>query len=285
MDNGAIGKLDALPAVVAIHGVIASHQSGKLPDAEFANLLLESLHEIAAAVRRSIPAIHEAVDQDVLDFLLLGHFQQCEQMIDVRVHAAIAEQAHQMQSTLAATLHGLLEKRPVLQLLVGDEQVDAGNVHVYDAAGADVEVADFAIAHLALGQADVWAGGMDQRIRKFLEQGVISRFARKGDGVAFGFGAESPAVEHGKNNWFRTFGHSWLGYRTRNFLPRVKCVHPKNVINRVSCLQQQEERRSFPALWAGLHETPVQTIPLQTAYQRWACNERPRAIRRDDDRG
>src|SRR5712671_1984154 len=208
MDNGAIGEFDALPPIVAIHGVVAPDQRGDLTDTQFANLLLESLHEIAAAVRRSIPAIHEAVDQDVLDFLLLGHFQQCEQMIDVRVHAAIAKQAHQMQSTLAATLHGLLKERHVLQLLVGDEQVNAGDVHVYDAAGADIEVADFAIAHLALGQADVWAGGMDQRIREFLEQGVISRFARKGDGVAFGFSAESPAVEHGKNNWVRTFGHS-----------------------------------------------------------------------------
>src|SRR5882762_207972 len=284
MDNGPVGEFDALPPSVAIHGVVAPDQRGDLTDTQFANLLLESLHEITAAVWRSIPAIHEAVDQDVLDFLLLGHFQQCEQMIDVRVHAAIAKQAHQVQSTLAATLHRLLEKRHVLQLLVGDEQVNAGDVHAYDAAGADIEVADFTIAHLAFRKADVWAGSVNQRIRKFLEQGVISRFARKGDGVAFGFSAESPAVEHGKNNWFRTFGHSWLGYRTRNFLPRVKCVHPKNVINRVSCLQQQGERCSFPALWAGLHETPVQTILLQTAYRHWVCNERPRAIRRDDGR-
>src|SRR6266403_2402397 len=208
MDNGAIGEFDALPPIVAIHGVVAPDQRGDLTDTQFPSLRLESLHEIAAAVRRSIPAIHEAVDQDVLDFLLLGHFQQCEEMIDVRVHAAIAEQAHQVQSTLAATLHRLLEKRHVLQLLVGDEQVDAGDIHVYDAAGADVEVPDFTIAHLALGQADVRAGSVNQRIRKFLEQGVISRFARKGNGVAFGFSAESPAVEHSKNNWFRTFGHS-----------------------------------------------------------------------------
>src|SRR5882762_5254198 len=208
MDHGAIRKFDALLAVVAVHGVIAADERGDLSDTQFTNFLLELLHEIAAAVRRRVAAIHEAVNQDVLDFLLLGHFQQCEQMIDVRVHAAIAEQAHQMQSTLAATLHGLLEKRHVLHLLVGDEQVDAGDVHVYDAAGADVEVADFTIAHLAFRKADVRARSMDQRIRKFLEQRVISRLARKGDGVAFGFSAESPSVEHSKNNWFRTFGHS-----------------------------------------------------------------------------
>src|SRR5882762_10704487 len=124
------------------------------------------------------------------------------------MHATVAEEADEMQLALAAALHGLLEERDLVELLVGDEEINAGDVHVYDAAGADVEVAHFAVAHLAFRKADVRARSMDQRIRKFLEQRVISRLARKGDGVAFGFSAESPSVEHSKNNWFRTFGHS-----------------------------------------------------------------------------
>ena len=42
---------------------------------------------------------------------------------------------------------------------VEDGGVDAGHVHADDAAGAEVEVADFAVAHLAVGETDeVFAG-------------------------------------------------------------------------------------------------------------------------------
>src|SRR5438477_1224812 len=111
MDDGAIRKFNALPAAVAVHGVIAADQCGDLSDTQFTNFLLELLHEIAAAVRRRVATIHEAVNKNAFHFLLLGHFQKREEMIDVRVHAAIAKQAHEMQLTLAATLHGLLKER------------------------------------------------------------------------------------------------------------------------------------------------------------------------------
>ncbi len=67
-----------------------------------------------------------------------------------------------------------------------------------DAAGADVEVADFAVAHLAFGKADGGAGGLDQGVGEFAQEFVVSGFAREGDGVALGFGAVAPAVEDGE---------------------------------------------------------------------------------------
>ena len=82
---------------------------------------------------------------------MLGHFEEGEEVVDVRMDAAVAEQADEMELALAAALHGLLEERDLVELFVGDEEIDAGDVHVDDAAGADVEVADFAVAHLALG--------------------------------------------------------------------------------------------------------------------------------------
>ncbi len=96
----------------------------------------------------------KAMDEDLFHLFLLGHFEQREQVIDVGVHAAIAEQAQEMQLALAAALHGLLEQRHLFQLLVGDQKIDARDVHVHDAAGADIHVAHFAVAHLAFGQAD-----------------------------------------------------------------------------------------------------------------------------------
>ena len=121
MNDGTIRKLDTLPAVVAVHCVVAAHQSCNLPDAEFANFLLQLPDEIAAAVRRCVAPVHEAVDKNILDFLLLGHFQQRKQVLDVRVHSAVAEQSHQMQLALPSAFHRLLEKRHILQLLVGNK--------------------------------------------------------------------------------------------------------------------------------------------------------------------
>ena len=36
----------------------------------------------------------------------------------------------------------------------GDSLIDARDIHVHDAAGADIQVAHFAVAHLPFGQAD-----------------------------------------------------------------------------------------------------------------------------------
>jgi len=48
------------------------------------------LFEIAGAIGgESIAAIHEGVDEDAIDSLLFGHFQQGVQMLLPRVHAAV----------------------------------------------------------------------------------------------------------------------------------------------------------------------------------------------------
>jgi predicted exporter len=150
--------------------------------------------------------------------LLLGHFQEREQMLDVRVHAAVAKETEEVQLALAAALHRLLEQRNILQLLVGDEQINARHVHVDDAAGADVEMADFAVAHLPFRQADERPGSVDQRVGKIFDQGVISGFASQRDGVASCFRAVAPTVEHGEYDGFRSFGHSSSGYMDEQFL-------------------------------------------------------------------
>src|SRR5271168_4782650 len=73
---------------------------------------------------------------------------------------------------------------------------------MHDAASADIQVADFAVAHLSFGEADGGAGGVDERVGKFFEEAIVIWFAREGDGVAGGFGAIAPAVENGEDDWF-----------------------------------------------------------------------------------
>ncbi len=114
MNQRAIGQLDAFPAIVAVHRVVAPDKCGNLADAQFAHLLLQLPHVVAPAVRRRVAPIHETVDKHFFYFLLLGHFEQGKQMLNVRVHAAVAEQADKMQLSCAPALYRLLKQRHVL---------------------------------------------------------------------------------------------------------------------------------------------------------------------------
>ena len=75
---------------------------------------------------------------------------------------------------------------------------------MHDASGANVEVPDLAVAHLSLRQPYERSAGMNQRVGIFAQQPVVSRLARKRDGVGFGFGSVTPAVENDENERFRT---------------------------------------------------------------------------------
>src|SRR5271154_530139 len=126
-------------------------------------------------------------------------------MFDVGVHAAVAEESEQMELAGATAFHGFEEQRLAGKFAAGDDLVYARDVHMHDAAGADIQMADFTIAHLSFGEADGGAGGVDERVGKFLEEAIVIWFAREGDGVAGGFGAVAPAVEHGEDDGFWAF--------------------------------------------------------------------------------
>ena len=84
-------------------------------------------------------------------------------MILMAVHAAVGNQAEEMQALalLAAWAKAFFSTLFLRQRVFLDGLVDAGQVLVNDAAGAEVEVADLAVAHLAVGQADIHAAGAD----------------------------------------------------------------------------------------------------------------------------
>ena len=71
-----------------------------------------------------------------------------------RVYATVADQSHEVQR--AAVLpnaltcrceSGVASKRPI-----GDSAIDADEVLPNHAAGAEIEMPDFAVAHLAFGE-------------------------------------------------------------------------------------------------------------------------------------
>ena len=131
----------------------------------------------------------------------------------IRVHAAIGKQSEEMQpaATGARILHGREQNGVRKEFAILNHQLDAGTVHVHDASGTDVEMADFAVAHLSVGQADVVAAGLNQRVGIFAQQAVVVGLAGQGDGVGFGLGAVAPAVENDQHKRFGTL-HETPGF-------------------------------------------------------------------------
>ena len=118
-------------------------------------------------------------------------------MILVRVHAAIGEQAEEMQSPLAGTRrrHRCQQCGVGEQFAILDHEIDLGDVHVDHAACANVEVADFAVAHLPGGQADKASAGMDQGVGKLGQQAIVVRLPRQRNRIGRGRRSITPAIE------------------------------------------------------------------------------------------
>ena len=114
----------------------------------------------------------------------------------IRMHAAIGHKSKQMQlaSSGARILHGIEQHGVVEKFAVLDHQLNARRIHVNDPPRPDIQVPNFAVAHLSVGQADVRAASVNQRVRIFAKQAVIGRLAGKRDGIGLGFGAVSPAI-------------------------------------------------------------------------------------------
>src|SRR5262245_43067788 len=115
-----------------------------------------------------------------------------------RVHAAVPDQPDQMKRPVAA-LHGtaqLDQGRESSELAARDRLRDAHHVLGDDAAGAEVQVPDLAVADLTLGEAYRGTRCMEQRARRVRPQALPRGRIGELDGVAFAAGAEAPAVEH-----------------------------------------------------------------------------------------
>ena len=71
----------------------------------------------------------------------------------LRVHTAVGEQPEQVQlsSACAGMLHRVEQHRMREEIAILDHQVNARDVHVHDAPGADIQMPDFTVAHLSFG--------------------------------------------------------------------------------------------------------------------------------------
>ena len=71
------------------------------------------------------------------------------------VHAAIRHESEQMKSMAARPRKRFLQHAIPIQLTRRDRFINAGEILINNSARSEVEVADFRIAHLSVGEADV----------------------------------------------------------------------------------------------------------------------------------
>ena len=88
-------------------------------------------------------------------------------MILVRMHTARRNESHQVAGAAALLQPGdhAGERRHLLDRACCDGVADTRQVLHQHAAGANVKVTDLGIAHLPVRQADILAGGAQQRRR------------------------------------------------------------------------------------------------------------------------
>ena len=188
VDKGSICLLFTIPVVIAVHGVVTAGDAGDLADAQLVQLGLQIGQEALAGVRVGITAIGDAVQVDVLCTQMLCHFQHAEPVVCVAVHTAGAHQTHQMDGLagIDGSLHVLDQNRVLEHLAVLDGLGNEGELLIHDAACAHVGVANFRVAHLAIGQADGHAGSVDGGHGIFCHQSIKMGLLGGDHGVAEG---------------------------------------------------------------------------------------------------
>src|SRR5437764_549879 len=129
-------------------------------------------------------------------------------MVLMGVHVAIGKQSDEMQltATRASTFYRVEQDRIGEDRAVLDHYVNLGDVHVHDAAGAHIEVADFAVAHLAVRQTYKAPAGVNERVGILAQQLVVSGLASESDGVGLALGAIAPTIEDDEDERLG-FGH------------------------------------------------------------------------------
>ena len=126
------------------------------------------------------------------------HANHGEQVVLMAVHAAGRQQAEQVQGTARrrSGQTGFAQGRIGLETAIQDVFVDPGQLLIHHAAGAEIHMPDFGVAHLPFGQADLHSAGVDQGVRTLGPHPSPVRHFGQGDGIVFACFAISPAIQN-----------------------------------------------------------------------------------------
>ena len=123
------------------------------------------------------------------------HLHQRREVRVLAVDAAVGDQAQQVQRSGARRVHRASQHLVMEERARFDRPVDADQVLVDDASGAQVGVPDLAVPHLSFGEPDGQAAGLELRDREMRGELVDVRGALQQDGVSLATGGVAPSVE------------------------------------------------------------------------------------------
>ena len=209
-DQASPRALDPFPAVVAVHRPEASHDAAD-PRAAAIDSALHPLDEAKPSGRTSVSAIGDRVHDHALarEGTRAGELEDRFEMPEVAVDEAIAAEPEHVHAATRrrGVIEGRLQAGICGEASVADRSRDPHELLVHDPAGADVLVADLAVAHDRpfgrLGQAHVLAARADQGARPLPAHRGIERALRTQHGVAgilLGVRVASPAIPDHKDD-------------------------------------------------------------------------------------
>ena len=179
-DVSRVRPFGALPAIVAVHAVVAAADGPDASDADpLRSRCLELLEIPGGAARRRVAAIEDGMDDHLVgsQAVLPGQLEQREQVLmwlctppseSSPIRCSVLPV--RCTSSIAFSNTGLRKKLPSRMATR-----DAHQVLVGDPPGAQVLVADLAVAHLAGRQSDGFARRLQQRVRTGRQQLVEHR--------------------------------------------------------------------------------------------------------------
>ncbi len=219
--HGVKGFLFPLPSAIPVHGKVAAAYAGNLAHSDFIDLALQLFEIPNAAGGQGIAAVEKGVDKDPLHPVLFRRQQEGVQMLLLRVNAAIGDQAQQMQgaSLFAGVLQRLHDHRMAEKFAGANQIVNACDVHVHHAARADVQVTDFAVAHLAIRQTDEVIRSVKQTMRILRQEFVVSRLTRQCYRIGEALRTITPAIQNGEYNRF---------FQRHAYSPALTAARPRN---------------------------------------------------------
>ena len=158
VDDRVVGELDPVPALVAVHReVAAADRRDPAPGWTPASRALEVGDERRARTTAACPGRRAGRGSRRAAPARAASAGERHEVPVVGVDAARPDEADDVEAPRPAPPRasaGREERRALGERAVGDRSVDARQVLEHRPAGAEIEVADLGVAHLARGQAD-----------------------------------------------------------------------------------------------------------------------------------
>ena len=193
IDDRAVRALDPVPTLVAVHRVVAPMD--RRDPARNAGKQLER------ASRGHVAPVEERVHDDGTDPLASGELDDGREVLHVRVHTPRRDEPHQVEGPAIARGGACgAEGRVREGRSVVDRVVDAHELLVVHVPRAHRQVPHLAVAHDAVGKADVAAARAKRRMRVTRRERTQTRRFRAGHRVRWRVGRQAPPIENAQHD-------------------------------------------------------------------------------------